>query len=190
MLLTQLRHDHLQGRAPSQRLPPTVGQNVLDIPYRRAILHIWDLGGSASMRSLWDQYVPDAHVIVWVVDAPRWASKAAVPEEPGPTYRAAVTECLCPIVAEASARAQPVCVVVSQLDELAPEHAASIVPEVEAHLTAEWTRRLDDTSLDGTLAPIWSFHGTSAATGYVPLTYAAMAWTRCWTPCSSMPRRL
>ncbi|WFD17996.1 ADP-ribosylation factor protein 3 [Malassezia caprae] len=164
-ILERLRHDHLQGRAPSQRLPPTIGQNVLDIPYRRATLHLWDLGGSASMRSLWDQYLPDAHVIVWVVDAPRWASDAAVPGEPEPAYRAAMAAELCPIVAEASARAQPVCVVVTQLDELAPERATPLVQEIEASLTAEWMHRLDDTSLHCTLTPIWLFQGVSAATG-------------------------
>jgi len=186
----QLRHDHLQGRAPSQRLPPTIGQNVLDIPYCRTTLHLWDLGGSASMRSLWDQYLPDAHVIVWVVDAPRWASDAAVTDESEPAYRAAVAAALCPIVAEASVRAQPVCVVVTQLDELAPERATPLVQEVEAGLTAEWTRRLDNTSLDDTIAPLWSFLGVSAATGYVYSTYTAMAWTRCWAPCSSKPRSM
>ncbi|WFD25589.1 ADP-ribosylation factor protein 3 [Malassezia nana] len=164
-LLERLRHDHLLGRAPSQRLPPTVGQNVLDVPYRRFILHFWDLGGSPSMRPLWDQYLPDAHVLVWVMDAPRWLSDAAVPDEAMPTYRAAVTESLCAVVTDAAARAQPVCVVVSQLDAVAPDRGSSLVQDVEAHLIAEWTRRLQDTSLDSTLMPTWSFHGVSAATG-------------------------
>ncbi|SHO75944.1 Similar to S.cerevisiae protein ARL3 (ARF-like small GTPase of the RAS superfamily) [Malassezia sympodialis ATCC 42132] len=164
-ILERLRHDYLRGRAPSQRLPPTIGQNVLDVPYRRTILHLWDLGGSAAMRSLWDQYLPDAHVIVWVIDAPRWASDTAVADELGRSYRAAVFESLFPVIAEASARAQPVCVVVTQLDELASDRAAPLVREVETSVTAEWTRRLDDTSLDGTLTPIWSFQGVSAATG-------------------------
>jgi len=188
MLLTQLRHDYLRGRAPSQRLPSTIGQNVLDVPYRRTILHLWDLGGSAAMRSLWDQYLPDAHVIVWVIDAPRWASDTAVADELGRSYRAAVFESLCPVIAEASARAQPVCVVVTQLDELASDRAASLVREVETSVTAEWTRRLDDTSLDGTLSPIWSFQGVSAATGYVSHPYAATVSRRCWTSCFVRPR--
>lgn len=180
IVLTQIRHDHLQGRTPSQRLPPTVGQNVLDVPYRRFILHLWDLGGSLSMRSLWDQYLPDAHVLVWVIDAPRWLSNAMVPDEAMPTYRAAVTESLCAVVTDAAARAQSVCVVVSQLDAVTPDRGSSLVQDVEAYLTAEWTRRLQETSLDSTMAPTWSFHGVSAATGYVVCTNAAMVWMPCW----------
>jgi len=126
------------------------------------------------MRVLWEQYLPDAHAVVWVVDAPRWVNNHELSEEHGATYRRAVYATLMPIVRTASARSQPIVVVVSQLDALVnmpkPDGPGeitelSVVQHVESSLNNEWTRLTDDTSLDGTLTPRWVFVGASAATG-------------------------
>lgn len=159
--LQELRHMLLRGPPPSTRLPPTVGQNVLELPYERSVLHFWDLGGAPSMRSLWSQYEDDADVIAWVLDAPRFLADAPVEGESAPTYRAAVCVTLCAMAREARARRQGVVVLASQVD--AP--VAAQVPDVAAQIDHALHDAWADTGGDG--APPWSVAAVSASTGYV-----------------------
>ncbi|KAL4400018.1 ADP-ribosylation factor protein 3 [Malassezia pachydermatis] len=153
-----LRHHYLQGRAPSSRLPPTVGQNVLDLPYQKRILRFWDLGGAPSMRSLWAQYMADAHVLVWVIDGPAWIHNASVENEAAPTYRDATSLAWRAVAEEAHTRGQPIVVLVTKMDDVS---SASLVDEIHASLTKTWREGHSDT----TPAYALSCYGVSAKTG-------------------------
>ncbi|WFD02845.1 ADP-ribosylation factor protein 3 [Malassezia obtusa] len=172
-ILEKLRELYLDGSGPSARIAPTVGQNVLDVTYKRSILRLWDLGGAKSMRSLWDQYLPDAHVLVWVLDAPRWVHDSLDDEGP---YRSAMCTALFRLVQEAAARNQPIVLVISQLDRLAPDasgpglvHASSASLQEHVHTTIlkQWALFVDEAPAAATLNPNWNVAAVSAATGYV-----------------------
>lgn len=146
---------------------------VLDVTYKRSILRLWDLGGAKSMRSLWDQYLPDAHVLVWVLDAPRWVHDSLDDEGP---YRSAMCTALFRLVQEAAARNQPIVLVISQLDRLAPDasgpglvHASSASLQEHVHTTIlkQWALFVDEAPAAATLNPNWNVAAVSAATGYV-----------------------
>lgn len=67
------------GTRPLQRITPTVGQNVINLNLSSCTLHCWDLGGQASIRSMWTRYLEDADGLVWTMDATDWLSAAEVP---------------------------------------------------------------------------------------------------------------
>lgn len=48
---------------------PTVGLNVAKLHISSERLLTWDLGGAASLRSIWDRYVDEAEALIWVVDS-------------------------------------------------------------------------------------------------------------------------
>jgi len=54
---------------PPSKIPPTVGLNIGRMQVSRAKLIFWDLGGSSTLRSLWENYYSEAHGLVYVVDA-------------------------------------------------------------------------------------------------------------------------
>ncbi|WFD29302.1 ADP-ribosylation factor protein 3 [Malassezia sp. CBS 17886] len=174
-LLERLRHAHGGGAGPSARIASTVGQNVLDVPYRGSVVHIWDLGGSPSMRTLWDQYLRDAHAVVWVLDAPRWARDAHIAGEAQPAYRAAVGDALVRVVQDAASRAQPVIVVVAQMDAVDADAVrslghgdsvqAALVAHVRATVEAQWAQLQERDAVVATLSPRWDFCALSAKTG-------------------------
>ncbi|GBF91820.1 hypothetical protein Rsub_04925 [Raphidocelis subcapitata] len=51
------------------RIVPTVGLNVGRMEAFGSNLVLWDLGGAAGLRSIWDKYYSDSHAVVFVVDA-------------------------------------------------------------------------------------------------------------------------
>lgn len=159
---------NLGGPAPSTRIASTVGQNVLDLPSHGAILHIWDLGGAASMRSLWMEYVPDAHVLAWAIGAEAWRADEPVPEEGGIRYREATCAALFTAVREAAALGLATVVLVTKLDV-----APITISDVESYILARW-EAADDTS-STTLRPSWHFCGVSSASGCV---CADQRWAR------------
>lgn len=197
-LLEQLKHTYLNGRMPSDRIAPTIGQNVLDLPYNKSILHFWDLGGAVTMRKLWSQYVPDAHTIVWVLDAQLWVDDASVDGEAAPTYRAAVLATLFPIAKDAAARRQSIVVLINKTDTLDPEHPdegarpSQIAEHVESHILKQWASIMDKEAPANISTPLWSFQSVSAAEAYVvyDATYpAAQALTMRLRPFSGLLRR-
>lgn len=140
--------------------------------YKRSVLHFWDLGGAASMRVLWDEYLPDAAAVVWVLDAPRWAHDATIDGERRPTYRAAVCDALFQLAQDAAARDQPIVVVAAQLDQapfagpgLDQASGAALVENVHIHIVEQWAKFVDETTSAATLNPQWTFVGLSAASG-------------------------
>ena len=48
---------------------PTVGSNVVQIPYKNLIFEIWDLGGQANLRSAWAAYLRATDAVIMVVDS-------------------------------------------------------------------------------------------------------------------------
>jgi ADP-ribosylation factor related protein 1 len=51
------------------KIVPTVGLNVGKMEQGGTHLVFWDLGGSTSLRSIWDKYYHETHGVVYVVDA-------------------------------------------------------------------------------------------------------------------------
>jgi ADP-ribosylation factor related protein 1 len=47
----------------------TVGLNVGRFEAFNTSLVFWDLGGAASLRSIWEKYYAETHAIIYVVDA-------------------------------------------------------------------------------------------------------------------------
>jgi len=70
------------GNIPLDRIPPTVGLNIARLDVGSMLVLVWDLGGQASLRSIWQRYYTEAQGLVFVVDAsdqPRLAeAKAAL----------------------------------------------------------------------------------------------------------------
>ncbi|WFC93631.1 ADP-ribosylation factor protein 3 [Malassezia brasiliensis] len=168
-ILEKFREIYCDGPGPSARIAPTVGQNVLNVQYKRSIVHFWDLGGAASMRSLWDEYLPDAHTLVWVIDAPRWAQNSVDAEGP---YRDAVCTALFHLVQDAAARNLPILVVAAQLDRLEPnlptdgiEHisGAGVQEHIYTTLLKRWALLVEEDTSAATLKPDWDVVGVSAA---------------------------
>jgi ADP-ribosylation factor related protein 1 len=69
---------HGGGAIPLDRIPPTVGLNIarMDIGSNRIL--VWDLGGLASLRSIWTKYYDDSHAIIFVVDSSSRLDEAKV----------------------------------------------------------------------------------------------------------------
>ena len=56
------------GLEPQQILP-TVGLNIARFEVQNTPLVLWDLGGQAQLRSIWEKYFAESHALVYVVDA-------------------------------------------------------------------------------------------------------------------------
>ncbi|CCF59548.1 hypothetical protein KAFR_0H01380 [Kazachstania africana CBS 2517] len=68
--LEQLKKQYDIASKSADRIKPTVGQNVAIIPINKSInLKIWDIGGHESLRSMWSNYYPNCHGIIFVVDS-------------------------------------------------------------------------------------------------------------------------
>ncbi|CDF40525.1 Arfrp1 [Chondrus crispus] len=52
-----------------EKMNPTVGLNVAKLHTAGEKLLVWDLGGAKALRSIWERYVEDAEVVIWVVDS-------------------------------------------------------------------------------------------------------------------------
>ncbi|EDO14732.1 hypothetical protein Kpol_333p2 [Vanderwaltozyma polyspora DSM 70294] len=54
-----------------EKIAPTVGQNVAQIPMddKGCVLKFWDVGGQESLRSMWSEYYHQCHGIIFVVDS-------------------------------------------------------------------------------------------------------------------------
>ncbi|PWN47106.1 P-loop containing nucleoside triphosphate hydrolase protein [Violaceomyces palustris] len=88
-VLEKVKSIYLRTPPPSpQRITPTVGQNVFNLSLPSSNLHFWDLGGSKSVRSLWQKYFEESHALVWVVDARLWDDLARGDENPTIGYSA------------------------------------------------------------------------------------------------------
>jgi ADP-ribosylation factor-like protein 8 len=60
----------------SEDMIPTVGFNMRKVTKGSVVIKLWDLGGQARFRSMWERYCRGVNVIVFVVDS---ADHAKVP---------------------------------------------------------------------------------------------------------------
>lgn len=72
-MLEQMRvmYSNLPGTRSvgDMKIPPTVGLNIGRFDANRnSKMVIWDLGGQAGLRVLWEKYFADAHAVIYVVD--------------------------------------------------------------------------------------------------------------------------
>jgi ADP-ribosylation factor related protein 1 len=51
------------------KIVSTVGCNVARLTLESCKSIVWDLGGRASLRSIWPKYYADAHSLIWAVDS-------------------------------------------------------------------------------------------------------------------------
>ena len=49
-------------------MAPTVGQNVSKIEENHVKWTIWDIGGQAKWREIWESYFRDVDILIWVFD--------------------------------------------------------------------------------------------------------------------------
>ena len=54
---------------PPDKIVPTVGLNIGRLVMGGIELLIWDLGGQATLRTIWPQYYSEAHAVIWVLDS-------------------------------------------------------------------------------------------------------------------------
>lgn len=54
---------------PPEKIVPTVGLNIGRLVMGGIELLVWDLGGQATLRTIWPQYYSEAHAVVWVLDS-------------------------------------------------------------------------------------------------------------------------
>eukprot|EP01043_Picozoa_sp_COSAG02_P075862 COSAG02_NODE_15837_length_1137_cov_3.314725_2_plen_167_part_01 len=54
---------------PPDKIVPTVGLNIGRLVMGGVELLIWDLGGQATLRTIWPQYYSEAHAVIWVLDS-------------------------------------------------------------------------------------------------------------------------
>ncbi|KDN52243.1 P-loop containing nucleoside triphosphate hydrolase protein [Tilletiaria anomala UBC 951] len=67
---------------PADKVKPTIGQNIFELPLTGNLLRLWDLGGSEDMQKLWQKYYKESHALLWVVDARWWDDVEVSSEEP------------------------------------------------------------------------------------------------------------
>lgn len=58
----------MQG-LPPEKIVSTVGCNVGRLKLRNCKALVWDLGGRASLRSIWERYYADSRAVMFCVDA-------------------------------------------------------------------------------------------------------------------------
>ena len=54
---------------PPDKIVPTVGLNIGRLVMGGVELLIWDLGGQATLRTIWPQYYAEAHAVIWMLDS-------------------------------------------------------------------------------------------------------------------------
>ena len=48
---------------------PTIGASFERIKVRNLVFEVWDIGGQRNLRRLWDEYVKNADVLIFMIDA-------------------------------------------------------------------------------------------------------------------------
>ncbi|PRP85621.1 hypothetical protein PROFUN_06410 [Planoprotostelium fungivorum] len=54
---------------PMEKIMPTVGLNIARVVIGSSKLILWDLGGQAGLRPIWEKYYDEAQAIIFVIDA-------------------------------------------------------------------------------------------------------------------------
>lgn len=69
--LETLKKEFSMASKDLNKIAPTVGQNVAQIPMdnNKTILKLWDVGGQETLRSMWTEYYHHCHGIIFVIDS-------------------------------------------------------------------------------------------------------------------------
>lgn len=68
-LLEQLKTIYGAKGLPLDRIPPTIGFNIGRIQVGQVMAVFWDLGGSATFRTVWHNYYSEVQGIIFVIDS-------------------------------------------------------------------------------------------------------------------------
>ncbi|QLG71784.1 hypothetical protein HG535_0C01330 [Zygotorulaspora mrakii] len=124
-----------------EKITPTVGQNVAQIPINNnSILRFWDIGGQESLRVLWPKYYPQCHGIIFVVDS---------------TDRSRIDECseaLRSIMMDEEVEGVPVLMLANKQDRpdtMEVQDIKEVFNKIAEHLSARDSRVLPVSALTG-----------------------------------------
>ena len=59
---------HSQKFMSFERITPTIGLNIAKLEKHNGEFILWDVGGQAVLRKIWDKYFDEAHGLVFVID--------------------------------------------------------------------------------------------------------------------------
>ncbi|KAL7071542.1 hypothetical protein ACQ4LE_009598 [Meloidogyne hapla] len=90
------------------KITSTVGLNHSKIALNEFILNLWDLGGQADLRYIWDDYIKECHATIFVVDS---ADSQRFDES---------ISCLEQIVSNSNVQKQPFLVLLNKCDNEVP----------------------------------------------------------------------
>lgn len=123
------------------KITPTVGQNMAQINVSKTCtLKLWDVGGQETLRSMWSEYYPQCHGIIFVVDS---------------TDRSRIDECsdtLRSVVMEEEVEGVPVLMLANKQDRpdsLEVQDIKQIFNRLAEHLGARDSRVLPISALTG-----------------------------------------
>eukprot|EP01118_Nematostelium_gracile_P012818 TRINITY_DN4741_c0_g1_i2.p1 TRINITY_DN4741_c0_g1~~TRINITY_DN4741_c0_g1_i2.p1 ORF type:complete len:216 (-),score=46.26 TRINITY_DN4741_c0_g1_i2:58-705(-) len=69
-LLNHLRFEFGETNfVPPNEMIPTIGLNFSKITYQKFSLTFWDLGGHQKFREVWESYLQDTDILVWLIDS-------------------------------------------------------------------------------------------------------------------------
>eukprot|EP01012_Entosiphon_sulcatum_P068608 TRINITY_DN98886_c0_g1_i1.p1 TRINITY_DN98886_c0_g1~~TRINITY_DN98886_c0_g1_i1.p1 ORF type:complete len:209 (-),score=45.06 TRINITY_DN98886_c0_g1_i1:12-638(-) len=108
-MLEQLKNQYCKGGGMAlEKITPTVGLNIGRFDIGGCKLLVWDLGGQANLRKIWEKYYSETHALIFVLDA-------ADPERYQEAYHA-----LSGILENQALGSVPILVLVNKIDK---EHA-------------------------------------------------------------------
>lgn len=123
------------------KITPTVGQNVAQIPMdKNCILKFWDVGGQQNLRTMWSEYYPQCHGIIFVVDS---------------TDRTRIGECnevLTTVMMDEDVEGVPVLMLANKQDRpdaMEVQDIKQIFNKIAEHLSARDSRVLPLSALTG-----------------------------------------
>lgn len=123
------------------KITPTVGQNVAQIPINKSCtLKFWDVGGQETLRTMWPEYYPQCHGIIFVVDS---------------TDRSRIDECseaLRSIIMDEDVEGVPVLMLANKQDRadtMEVQDIKQIFNKIAEHLSARDSRVLPVSALTG-----------------------------------------
>lgn len=114
-------------------------------------LHFWDLGGSASVRSLWRRYFEESHALVWVVDAGDFADLAQDGKGKGKGKTTEASErreeswkTLAGLLAHPSLEGLPLLILANKVDAHDSDQIAADTHKIKAWFEAKMHGQADD----------------------------------------------
>lgn len=66
--MEQIKALNNQKSMPLNKIPSTIGLNLVRLDRSQGEFTFWDVGGQAVLRKIWDKYFSESHGLVFVVD--------------------------------------------------------------------------------------------------------------------------